>query len=488
MPYKVPNVLSYSPFGHGGGLTKAVANLFGGGNQADAAKAQAYVDSQRAAAEYHLAQRDALDAKTRAEEQARLDLESAPRKVAGAIFGNQPQADLWMKSRETGSLPVAEFTTPVGSQMGPSQAQADVIPAQFDPNLVANATRMLTGIAAARALPGNDNLKHLSDIVGGLFNQEVRQGALNGTVTNPQIQRVGAATAATGGKALYNNLGEAGTFNQFTGEQGLNELGGAKVKLVGEQGKTEQSKQRKNNAQAGAASAQAGLRNEELKRLQADTLVPVLDPTTRTPMLGPDNKPIMIRASEQGKILQRGEDKRATQDNGATLKEPKGVQEKTPIAIKRRDLEAELLRLSGQSKIDDIDGAFANDMISQATTLAQTKGGEYWNNAPAAMRAVYDRVVGGRELKDKNAWTLRDSKFAPEGYRPAASTPPASVPNLPAPTRLMPPSSAPTTPGGLPAPKTKAEYDALPPGATYIGTDGQQKVKRGGDASGAVGT
>ena len=84
-----------------------------------------------------------------------------------------------------------------------------MVPQQFDPTAVARAGRLMTALGAMKAMPGNDNGKHLADAIAGLYADEVKQGALNGTVTNPQIQRVGAASAATGGHALYKNLGKS---------------------------------------------------------------------------------------------------------------------------------------------------------------------------------------------------------------------------------------------------------------------------------------
>ena len=485
MPYKVPNVLSYSPFGHGG-LTRAVANLFGGGPSGEEqAKLQAELDAKRAMSEYYLSQRDVNNAKIAEAERSRVAMEDAPRQVVRAIFGNHPQADLWMKSRETGSMPVAEFTTPVGSQLGPSQAQADVIPAQFDPNMVANATRMLTAIAAAKALPGNDNLKHLGDLVGRLYalgtEDDIRGGKLDATTA------AGAGYAAGRHTNEPFKQGKFGMGNVVTGGLADPSLFNAEVRTEGEKAKTEGTKQQENRAQAGAASAQAGLRNEELRRLKEDGLVPVLDPTTRTPMLGPDNKPIMIRASEQGKILQRGEDKRATQDNGAALKPPGA--EKAPIKVDPKLLRSELGRLVEEGDERMLDPAFANSVVSRAMALAQEQGGEFWGKPVEAVRVALTEATGGKEVVDITGnWRDKNKRFAAPGFDPKqAPKSSTSAPNLPAPTRLMPPGAA-AAPGGIPAPKTKAEYDALPPGATYIGTDGQQKVKRGGDASGAVGT
>ena len=471
MPYKVPNVLRYSPFGHGGGLTKAVANLFGGGNQADGALKQSQADMNRAHGEYYLAQRDAALAKMEAEAQARRDMAAAPMEAITPLFGSRPQAQMWMDSMNNGSTPVAAFRPPADVDTGVAQQPAEIVPQQFDPTAVARAGRLMTAFAAMRAMPGNDNGKHLADAIAGLYADEVKQGALNGTVTVPQIQQVGMASAATGGKALYNNLGEVGTFNQFTGEQGLNELGGAKVKLVGEQGKTEQSKQRENNAQAGAASAQAGLRNEELRRLQADTLVPVLDPTTRTPMLGPDNKPIMIRASEQGKILQRGEDKRATRDNDAANAPPKGAQGKAPIKISPEVLRTELGRLTeeeaGKRALDPM---FANQVVSRAMALAQESGGEFWNKPVEAVRVALMEATGGKDLTDiTGSWRDRNKRFAPPGFKPQQSG--GAITPAPAAGAPKSPTSAPVKISG------DADYAALPSGAEFIAPDGTRRRK-----------
>ena len=42
----------------------------------------------------------------------------------------------------------------------------------------------------------------------------------------------------------------------------------------------------------------------------------------------------------------------------------------------------------------------------------------------------------------------------------------------------MAPQPKPAAPAAaIPAPKTKAEYDAIPEGTRYIDTDGQEKIK-----------
>ena len=117
-------MFSYSPFGHGGGLTKAVANLFGGGNQPDGALKQSQADMNRAHGEYYLAQRDAALAKMEAEAQARRDMAAAPMEAITPLFGSRPQAQMWMDSMNNGSTPVAAFRPPADVDTGVAQQPA----------------------------------------------------------------------------------------------------------------------------------------------------------------------------------------------------------------------------------------------------------------------------------------------------------------------------------------------------------------------------
>jgi len=392
MPYKVPNVLSYSPFGHGGGLTKAVANLFGGGNQADGALKQSQADMNRAHGEYYLAQRDAALAKMEAEAQARRDMAAAPMEAITPLFGSRPQAQMWMDSMNNGSTPVAEFRPPADVDTGVAQQPAELVPQQFNPTAVARAGRLMTALGAMKAMPGNDNGKHLADAIAGLYADEVKQGALNGTVTTPQIQRVGAATAATGGHALYKNLGEVGTFNQFTGEQALNPLGNAKVVTEGAHAGAYRGQEANSRAAAGEHAARAKKVGVETDQLKADVLVPVLEPTTRTPMLGPDNKPIMIRASEQGKILQRGEDKRATRDNDAANAPPKPGTQAQPRKLTKND--TTLLRNETDALLSSLDAEDADEQTKRAIVAEAER---QWQAGAAghagAVKAAVDKLA-----------------------------------------------------------------------------------------------
>ena len=437
MPYKVPNVLSYSPFGHGGGLTKAVANLFGGGNQADGALKQSQADMNRAHGEYYLAQRDAALAKMEAEAQARRDMATAPMEAIAPLFGSRPQAQMWMDSMNNGSTPVAEFRPPADVDTGVAQQPSELVPQQFDPTAVARAGRLMTALGAMKAMPGNDNGKHLADAIAGLYADEVKQGALNGTVTNPQIQRVGAATAATGGHALYKNLGEVGTFNQFTGEQGLNPLGNAKVELEGAKVKTEDTKQLHNRAQAGAASAAARL--SDARTTEIGRLVPVTDPN--------DGKTYMVPEGKAGLSVLGRENKKDVAGTTAALKPPGA--EKAPIKISPEVLRTELGRLTeeeaGKRALDPM---FANQVVSRAMALAQESGGEFWNKPVEAVRVALMEATGGKDLTDiTGSWRDRNKRFAPPGFKPQQSG--GAITPAPATGAPKSPTSAPAPPPGF---------------------------------------
>lgn len=438
MPYKVPNVLSYSPFGHGG-LTRAVANLFGGGKQADDGLRQSQADMNRAHGEYYLSQRDVNNAKIADAERARIAMEDAPRQVAGAIFGNQPQADLWMKSRETGSLPVAEFTTPVGSQMGPSQAQADVIPAQFDPNLVANATRMLTGIAAAKALPGNDNLKHLGDLVGRLYalgvEDDIRGGKMDPTAA------AGAGYAAGRHSNEPFKQGSHGMGNVVTGGFADPSLFNAEVNLTGEKGRTEQSKQQENRAQAGAAGAAARL--SDARTSEIGRLVPVVDPN--------DGRTYMVPEGKAGLSVLGRENKKDVAGETAALREPKPGTQAQPRKLTTND--TTLLRNETDELLSSLGAKDADEQTKRAI-IAEAE--RQWQAGAAGHAGAVKAAV---------------DKLAPQGFDRSG------FPGF----RKSRPVGGAQSGGAITTAPVKisgeADYAALPSGAEFIAPDGTRRRK-----------
>jgi hypothetical protein len=75
----------------------------------------------------------------------------------------------------------------------------------------------------------------------------------------------------------------------------------------------------------------------------------------------------------------------------------------------------------------------------------------------------------------------RAIKATPDNVLMSAIPTSVNPPAAPAATRggPMAPQPKPAAPAAasIPAPKTKAEYDAIPEGTRYIDTDGQEKIK-----------
>jgi len=385
--YPVNTFRAMTPIGEG--IQNVSRMLFGGATGEERALKAAQAEQARQHADLYAATIAEKNAKMAAERQAREDMAAAPRRMMGMIFGNQPKADLWMDSMKNGSTPVEDFTTPIGSQVGPSQQQADIIPAQFDPATVAKAARLLAGVHAAQALPGNDNMAHLAKFVGELEQGDARAGIANGTA---DPTRIAQGFFATSGKAPYDNMGGTGTFNLLTGDQRLNALGDAKVATEGAHAVAYRAAGRASDASAGEHTARRKKVEEETNQLRSDVLVPVLDPDTGLPKLDAENKPILMRQSARGAILQRTEGRKAERDNADANKLPKEGAQAQPRKLTTND--TKLLRSETDLLLQALDHADADEATKRAIVAEAER---QWQAGAAghqtAVKAAIDKLA-----------------------------------------------------------------------------------------------
>lgn len=462
MPYRVANTFQpLTPIGEG--IQNITRALFSGPTDLERENIAAQAEARRLQAEHYRAQNEKLRAETAARLRAEQEMANAPAKMVGAIFGNQQKADDYLASVRGDQVPTFGAGKTGGLDAeggdGPAYAPAPVpMPQGLDPNAVARAARLLTGVHAARALPGNDNMAHLAKMIGELEAQDARSGIVGGKANATDVAR---AFFATSGKSPYDNMGGTGTFNLLTGENSLNPLGQAKVKLTDEQRNTEVTKQGENRAQAGAAGARAAVSREELNRLKSDGWVPVLDVTTGLPKLDANNQPILIRQSARGTAMQRTEGSIAAQDNkDANRPEPRAGAAGKPRPLTKND--TTLMRAEVDALLSSLDAEDADEQTKRAIIAEAEK---QWQGGAAGHAAAVKAAV------DK----LAPGGFERSGFIGFRKSKPAG--GAQAPVRPIT-QGAPAAPGGaMPSPRSQAEYDALPAGAQYIGSDGAVRVK-----------
>lgn len=433
--YPVNTFRAMTPIGEG--IQNVSRMLFGGATGEERALKAAQAEQARQHADLYAATIAEKNAKMAAERQAREDMAAAPRRMTGMIFGNQPKADLWMDSVKNGSTPVEDFTTPIGSQVGPSQQQADIIPAQFDPATVAKAARLLTGVYAAQALPGNDNMAHLAKFVGELEQGDARAGIANGTA---DPTRIAQGFFATSGKAPYDNMGGTGTFNLLTGDQRLNALGNARVETEGAHAGAYRAAGRASDASAGEHTARRKKVEAETDQLRNDVLVPVIDPDTKLPMLDSENKPVLVRQSVRGATLQRTEGRKSERDNADANKLPKEGAQAQPRKLSKND--TTLLRNETDLLLQALDHADADEATKRAIVAEAEK---QWQSGAAghgsAVKAAIDKLAP-QGFERSGVYGFRSSKpvggvqtggqitpAAPGGTPKPATSPPKAPPS-----------------------------------------------------------
>lgn len=387
MPYSVRNTFhAQTPLGSG--IQALTRGLFGGATPEEQEAKLAAAEYSRAHADQARALTDATRQKMARERDAAAAMANAPAEVVAGLFGGKPQGDAIMAFRSG-----AQVDAPFGTGMTGGLDEQDVPAAKmaaprpdfYTPEREATLNRTLAGIAAARALPGNDTAAHLATIIKGLFDDQTRQGALSGSVTPEQIGRVGAASAAVAGKPIFHQGSDGTSMDNFTGRvDATSPLAQAVIGLKGAQAGKERDHGTAFRAQAGASSAQARLsdaRTEDVK--ESKKLVPALDALGNAIIDMTTGLPVMMRADQRGQVMARGaqersnigargEETRLTNDEKPPKTAPLRKLTKNDTDLMRKELDGLLSELDAT----DIDGQTRNAILREAENgwVGSTKG------------------------------------------------------------------------------------------------------------------
>lgn len=425
MPYTVRNTFhAQTPLG--AGIQSLTRGLFGGATPEEQQAKLAAAEAHRAQAEHYAAQNEAIRHKMAREKAQDAAMAAAPAEAIAGLFGGKPQGDAIMAFRNGAQVDAPFGTGMTGSldeQDVPAAKMAAPRPEFYTPDMEARANRTLGGIAAARALPGNDTAAHLATIIKGFFDDDIRQRAVSGGVDVPTLQRVGQASAAVAGKPLFHD-GQNGGMDNFTGAL-------VDPRLFNEKVGSEKAQANQRNAAAGNQSAHAGLARAQTEDVRDNKKqVPALDAMGNAILDLSTGAPVMMRADQRGQVMARGAQDRQRD----AAKPPKTTAPKPPIKVDPKALRSELGRLTNEGDEENkLDPNFANEMVAQAVALAQDPDGEYWNNPIGALRSTLDGATQGRALADTtNSFRDKNKRFAPEGYKAGRLAPPRPITTAPA--------------------------------------------------------
>ena len=189
-------------------------------------------------------------------------------------------------------------------------------------------------------------------------------------------------------------------------------------------------------------------------------------------MLDAEGKQVMVRQADRGRALQGGEVKIAVGDNTAANKPPganKATRMVNPAQVElevNRALGVSLDKTTGKPR-EDSELPLAPALLARVKQRAAEIYGT--SNTGNLTDAVNQAVAEAGELVPETT-PGRLYGTNPTGRRTSPSAPaPASAPNPNA--RQVAPA------GNMPSPKSQAEYNALPAGAQYIGSDGAVRMK-----------
>lgn len=172
-----------------------------------------------------------------------------------------------------------------------------------------------------------------------------------------------------------------------------------------------------------------------------------------SPVLGQDGKPI------QGATKLSGTGGTAQMRNIQDIMHNLGVDYGTALGMLKQ----------GSSLAPDARRARALSIAQQmAAGNAQLFGA-----SPQDQQAWVNQAAQGIEQMMMGGFTADPGAVSPspQGAAPAAAAP------APAPIGAAAPTNGAAAAGGVPAPKTQAEYDAIPSGKQYVDTDGKTKIK-----------
>lgn len=220
-------------------------------------------------------------------------------------------------------------------------------------------------------LAGTGNSK--IDDMTKAFVELLGQNRTDQAIANPRLAAaIAQGVAAGNGKALVNNLGGNGVFNQFTGAQDLNAVG--------------TSAAMENRAQAGNASASAALHRAQIPEVQARTELTKskIGAATVNPdgsITTPAGKPVKLSATAEKELFEADDNIKATESTLGLLKQAKELNDKAysgyfakSRAVARSNLPGESEQANATIQLDNIMTTQALESLKATFGAAPTEG------------------------------------------------------------------------------------------------------------------
>lgn len=439
MPYRVNNTFhAASPFGAPiQALTRA---LFSGATPEENEAKLAAAEAHRAQGEHYRAQNAKLAAETAGLEETARRTRDPVANFVNNVFGAERGGEVTNFQRGVQIPTLGAGQTggmDGGGGDGPAYAPAPAPrPAWLSPKDEAALNEQARIIAIANNLTGKTSGNGYDDIAKAVRIGAAQDAIVGGAPATPYAK---AFAATSGTHTPYTQNAEGSVLNTFEGTvDQSNPLAVAVQGLKKEQAGKEaahagayRDQGTASRAAAGASNAHAGLYRAQTSDVNdSRALVPVIDPTTRTPMLDANNQPVMVRQADRGKALQGGEVKIAVGDNNAANKpEGKAGAPGKPRPLTKND--TTLLRSETDSLLEALGAADADEPTKRAIVAQAEKE---WQGGAAGHAVAVKSAI---------------DKLAPEGFQRGGmlgfrkSTPVggarASGPITPAAPQLTPP-------------------------------------------------
>lgn len=451
----------------GAGIQNITTALFSGNSPADDRKAR--LDAA------HVELYGAQTAKARAEVEKMAEEQRLAREL---MKQRSPEAQAEMAAIRHG-VPLPHVNAYLNGYLKGETPMPPALPGGVEIGDLNNTLYTLrTGMAGDKTISANDIA------LGTLHNNQDRMRS-DVAAGRRSAGDVTDAFFSVSGKPRYDNMGGTGTFDQTTGATTFNPLGNAKVGTEVATANEKKAHAGYWGAAAGNQSAQAGEHSERRGKLADERAagvnygppVIVQSPGNEagrmvSPLfaareqLAPQAKP----SSAAGKtdLSYTGNDENGNpqfsvvpRTPGATItKPPKQFAPQKPMALTKAqidDLNNELAGKAGAKKFENMDPQDAAAILSRAKIIAADPTSDWFRNPSGALEAAIAELAPGG-FEDKAGWIATQRMGAKGGLR----------------------KQAPQAPGAIaPEPRSKQEYDALPMGTKYMGSDGKVRQKGG---------
>ena len=248
-------------------------------------------------------------------------------------------------------------------------------PGWYSPDLERRVNMARGAHLANLGATGNTNAEQMAKTYAEL----VKQGRIGDVISDPsKASAFGQAMAASEGKALVNNLGNAGVFNQFTGSQELNDVG--------------KSAAMENRAQAGNASASAALHRAQIPEVQSR---------------------IDLNKSKMGApvIL-------TDKDGNQTVYDPKAKGGKPPTEFQAKSATYGARAQEAHSVMDELEGMSGKDAYNRLAAAAGGGNGVMASAMNPALSESTQRVIQARRdfvnavLRQESGAAISDQEFS----------------------------------------------------------------------------